>query len=164
MCEVRQGKPDASTSTESVDNNDAHAAAGACNLTHGSLDGGGGEVGHFSFSNLANLRSGDGADLVLVGNAGALFLTDGLEEIRSITGGQSSTISSLKDEAEDMRYKISRLVDIANDRGERIEELEDIIERAQSEVEDLQMHISFDWDNWTLMMDANNIMDVLNEY
>ena len=56
------------------------------------------------------------------------------------------------------------LVDIANDRGERIEELEDIIERAQSEVEDLQMHISFDWDNWTLMMDANNIMDVLNEY
>ena len=91
-------------------------------------------------------------------------LTDGLEEIRSITGGQSSTISSLKDEAEDMRYKISRLVDIANDRGDRIEELEDIIERAQSEVEDLQMHISFDWDNWTLMMDANNIMDVLNEY
>ena len=91
-------------------------------------------------------------------------LTDGLEEIRSITGGQSSTISSLKDEAEDMRYKILRLVDIANDRGERIEELEDIIERAQSEVEDLQMHISFDWDNWTLMMDANNIMDVLNEY
>ena len=91
-------------------------------------------------------------------------LTDGLEEIRSITGGQSSTISSLKDEAEDMRYKISRLVDIANDRGERIEELEDIIERAQSEMEDLQMHISFDWDNWTLMMDANNIMDVLNEY
>ena len=91
-------------------------------------------------------------------------LTDGLEEIRSITGGQSSTISSLKDEAEDMRYKISRLVDIANDRGDRIEELEDIIERAQSEVEDLQMHISFDWDNWTLMMDADNIMDVLNEY
>ena len=92
------------------------------------------------------------------------YLTDSLEEIRSITGGQSSTISSLKDEAEDMRYKISRLVVIANERGERIEELVDIIERAQSEVEDLQMHISFDWDNWTLMMDANNIMDVLNEY
>lgn len=92
------------------------------------------------------------------------YLTDSLEEIRSITGGQSSTISSLKDEAEDMRYKISRLVDIANNRGERIEELEDIIERAQSEVEDLQMHISFDWDNWTLMMDADNIMNVLNEY
>ena len=91
-------------------------------------------------------------------------LTDGLEEIRSITGGQSSTISSLKEEAEDMRYKISHLVVIANERGERIEELEDIIERAQSEVEDLQMHISFDWDNWTLMMDADNIMDVLNEY
>ena len=91
-------------------------------------------------------------------------LTDGLEEIRSITGGQSSTISSLKDEAEDMRYKISRLVVIANERGERIEELVDIIERAQSEVEDLQMHISFDWDNWTLMMDADNIMNVLNEY
>ena len=92
------------------------------------------------------------------------YLTDGLEEMRSITGAQSSTISSLKDEAEDMRYKISRLVDIANDQGERIEELEDIIERAQSEVEDLQMHISFEWDNWTPMMDANNIMDVLNEY
>ena len=92
------------------------------------------------------------------------YLADGLEEIRSITGGQSSTISSLKDEAEDMRYKISHLVVIANERGERIEELEDIIERAQSEVEDLQMHISFDWDNWTLMMDADNIMDVLNEY
>ena len=91
-------------------------------------------------------------------------LTDGLEEIRSITGGQSSTISSLKDEAEDMRYKISRLVVIANERGERIEELVDIIERAQSEVEGLQMHISFDWDNWTLMMDADNIMNVLNEY
>lgn len=91
-------------------------------------------------------------------------LTDGLEEIRSITGGQSSTISSLKDEAEDMRYKISHLVVIANERGERIEELVDIIERAQSEVEDLQMHISFDWDNWTLMMDADNIMNVLNEY
>ena len=91
-------------------------------------------------------------------------LTDGLEEIRSITGGQSSTISSLKDEAEDMHYKISHLVVIANERGERIEELEDIIERAQSEVEDLQMHISFDWDNWTLMMDADNIMDVLNDY
>ena len=92
------------------------------------------------------------------------YLTDSLEEIRSITGGQSSTISSLKDEAEDMRYKISRLVVIANERGERIEELVDIIERAQSEVEDLQMHISFDWDNWTLMMDADNIMNVLNEY
>ena len=92
------------------------------------------------------------------------YLADGLEEIRSITGGQSSTISSLKDEAEDMRYKISRLVVIVNERGERIEELVDIIERAQSEVEDLQMHISFDWDNWTLMMDADNIMNVLNEY
>lgn len=62
------------------------------------------------------------------------------------------------------RITISDLEDEIDEKNDRIEELEDIIERAQSEVEDLQMHISFDWDNWTLMMDANNIMGVLNEY
>ena len=65
---------------QSVDNNNTHAAAGAGNLAHRGLDGGGGEVGHFLLSDLAKLCGGDGADLILVGNAGALVLTDGLED------------------------------------------------------------------------------------
>lgn len=92
------------------------------------------------------------------------YLTDGLEEIRSITGSQSSTISSLKDEAEDMRYKITRLVEIANERGERIDELEDIIERAKDEMSTLVMHWNWEEDSWTISHDINNVIDVLNEY
>ena len=64
---------------ELVNNSNAHGAAGACNHAHSSFDGGSGEVGHLSLSNLADLSAGDGSDLGLVGDTGALVLTDGLQ-------------------------------------------------------------------------------------
>ena len=50
----------------SVLNGDAHAAAGAGDLGHSGLDGGGGQVGHLLLGDLLDLCFGDGSDLVLV--------------------------------------------------------------------------------------------------
>src|SRR5699024_5168620 len=58
------------TSELSVGNDDAQGAASAGNLAHGSLDGGGGEVGHLLLGDFAQLRLGNGGHLGLVGDAG----------------------------------------------------------------------------------------------
>lgn len=87
-----------------------------------------------------------------------------LESLGYDISNMGDLIDELTDANRNLEWEVSNLEDEKSNLEDRVEELEDIIERAQSEVEDLQMHISFEWDNWSLMMDANNIMGVLNEY
>ena len=63
---------------KSVYNSNAHGAASAGNLGFCGFERVDVQVGHLGLSDLGDLSLGDGANLLLVGNAGTLVQTDRL--------------------------------------------------------------------------------------
>ena len=74
-------------SIELVDDGDAHGTASASNLALSGFQSGAVHVGHLGLGDLGDLSLGDGANLLLVGDTGALLQADGLLNQQRGRGG-----------------------------------------------------------------------------
>ena len=72
---------------KSIDDSDAHGAAGASNLALSSLQSGAVHIGQLGLGDLSDLSLGDGANLLLVGNTGALGQANCLLDQQRSRGG-----------------------------------------------------------------------------